>query len=84
MLVSSSTKTHKKAVVEPTIPGYLWQNPTDIHTLVDDDIISCQRTMQTYKTIRTDSKKNRARNVWGKCKVAVSLRPGSVKAKETW
>jgi hypothetical protein len=46
-------------VTEPTIPGYLWQNPTDIQALVLDDDDICQRTMQTYKTIRTDMKKNR-------------------------
>ncbi len=47
-------------VTEPTIPGFLWQNPQDIQELIDaeeDEI--CDRSFQTYKTIRTDMKRNK-------------------------
>ena len=49
-------------ISEPTIPGYLWQNPTEIQLLVDDteDVGNvCQPSFRTYKTIRTDMKKDR-------------------------
>jgi hypothetical protein len=47
-------------ITEPTIPGYLWKNPTKIQALVDleaDEV--CKKTELTYKTIRMDMKKNR-------------------------
>jgi hypothetical protein len=50
-------------VTEPTIPGYLWQNPKAIQMLVDDSFDEkgvCQPSFRTYKTIRTDMKKDRA------------------------
>jgi hypothetical protein len=48
-------------VTEPTIPGYLWQHPKEIQLLVDEeDFVEkvCQPTFRTYKTHRTDMKKN--------------------------
>lgn len=48
-------------VTEPTIPGYLWRNPTKIQELVDDGAPGgiCKKTELTFKTIRIDMKKNR-------------------------
>ena len=46
---------------EPSIPGYLWQNPKEIQLLVDEaDRVDkvCQPSFRTYKIIRTDMKKN--------------------------
>jgi hypothetical protein len=46
-------------ITEPTIPGYLWKNPSKIQALIDADHDKCSKSELTYKTIRMDMKENR-------------------------
>lgn len=49
-------------ITEPTLPGYIWQDPKSIQMLIDEaDSIAavCQPSYRTFKTIRTDMKKDR-------------------------
>jgi hypothetical protein len=47
------------SITEPTIPGYLWKNPSVIQALIDETDNKCSKSELTFKTIRIQMKENR-------------------------